>query len=218
MTLSSLQYTSSDGGTSYVIGHTRSDYLKGAAMPSEVFAAYLSKGGSLDDYEGMVEYATVTTEDRRIALNLREQPNTNSAILAELPFGTQVRVRIHSAGWSMVEVDGQTGYLMNQYLDFWKAPENLLDTGSTEQTDEAEAEDADARVAAIDTQYALVKPRKGSKASVYKEDSIDAKVLGSLKKGTKLKVLESVDGWNRISYKGHTGYMVDEDLKFIVQS
>ena len=233
-TLSALKYTSADGKSSYTIGHNKKDYLKGSALPCEKFATYVAKGGSLDRYKGMVEYATVTTEDDEVSLNLREQPNTSSAILEELSNGTQVRVKLHSAVWSMVQYDGKTGYLMNKFLDFWQGPKGMIKTSGSSSADEIEEEleeeleedeeeeeeedtsKTSESVKAIDTQYALVRPHKGSKAAVYKEDSIDAKILGGLKKGIKLKVLESVNGWNRISYNGHTGWMMDEDLKFVV--
>ena len=230
-TLTALRYTSADGSKSFTIGHNKKDYLSGAALPSELFSNYVAKGGSLTSYSGMVEYATVSTQDDEVFLNLREQPNTSSAILAEIPNGKQMRVKLHSAAWSMVICDGVTGYLMNKYLEFWQGPKNLLkDAGGEEETDieaveyaleeeeeeELENPPEDEAVKEIDTQYAVVRPHKGSKAAVYKEDSLDAKVLGGLKKGIKLKVLQSVNGWNKISYNGHTGYMMDEDLKFVV--
>ena len=232
-TLSALKYTSADGKTSYTIGHSKKDYLTGAAMPCEKFASYVAKGGSLTSFKGMVEYATVTTEGDDVSLNLREQPSTSSTILAELANGTQVRVKLHSAAWAMVQYDGKTGYLMNKFLEFWQGPKGLLAADDSsdeseieeeleEELDEEEEEEEEAtsgessEVKEIDTQYAVVRPHKGSKAAVYKEDSMDAKILGGLKKGIKLKVLESINGWNKISYNGHTGWMMDEDLKFVV--
>lgn len=230
-TLSALKYTSADRKSSFTIGHSKKDYLSGAALPSERFSNYITQGGSLDSYAGMVEYATVNTDDPEVFLNLREQPNTSSTILAEVANGTQVRVKIHSAAWSMVSCEGGTGYLMNKYLEFWQGPKNLLgqvgeedDAGEEaldEDLEDPDEEDEDVpeekrKVSEIDTQYALVRPHKGSKAAVYREDSLDAKVLGGLKKGIRLKVLESVNGWNKISYNGHTGYMMDEDLQFVV--
>jgi uncharacterized protein YgiM (DUF1202 family) len=38
--------------------------------------------------------------------------------------------------------------------------------------------------------------------------------LGHLADGVTVEVLETVNGWCHISYMGHEGYMVGEDLEF----
>ena len=50
---------------------------------------------------------------------------------------------------------------------------------------------------------------------MYEEDSADATVLGTLKNGTRVDVLQTIDGWSLISYQDHKGYMLEEDLQFI---
>lgn len=212
-----MKYSAVNGDTTFTLGYTKERYYDGAMLPAEAFYNYLNGGGSLTSYSGMSEYATVATESAEITLNLREQPNTSSAILAELEKGTQVPVKLHSAEWSMVTYQGQTGYLVNEYLEFWNAPTGSLGENEEEVSVEEEEPEVDMEHTPKmdDIQYAVVSALTGESAQVYSEGSIDADVLGSLKNGVRLTVVESIDGWNKIELQGHVGYMMDEDLQFV---
>ena len=209
-TISSLRYVSEGGGnTTYTIGYTASDYYSGADRPADKFSDYLASGGALDSYNDLVEYATVATGDDTLPLNLREQPNTDSEIEDMLPNGTQVTVRQHDSEWSLVDYNGTSGYLLNQYLEFWTGGENALQTVAGPAED-IEVEEDD------EIEHAEVACDDASKAPVYEEDSADAKVLGSLKNGTQVDVLQTMDGWSLISYQDHQGYMREQDLRFLM--
>lgn len=209
-TISSLKYVSQSGLSEYTIGYTAQDYLSGADRPADIFLDYLTSGGSLDNYDNLVEYATVSTDSDDVTLNLREAPNTESAILDVLKNGAQVRVLTHSEEWSQVSYDGATGYLLNRYLEFWNGGENALQ--------DKEEEDEPVIVEEVDQiEHAVVDCDSAKKAAVYAEDSADAKVLGGLANGTKVDVLQTRDGWSRISLQGHEGYMREQDLKFLVE-
>ena len=203
-----LKYTATDDGLTYTIGSTDKGYYDGANIPLEVFEDYLAADGSLDDYEGISTYAKVNTASDDISLNLREKPNTSSAILAELPNATEVKVLLQSTEWSLVDWEGRNGYLLNQYLEFWDGPdEEMTEEGEQDIPDE----DADnTRLSA------MVVAMSGDRAAVYDVDSDDGTVLGTLKNGIRLEVVESVGGWSKISYQDHIGYMKDEDLQFMV--
>ena len=209
-TISSLKYVSQSGSSEYTIGYTAQDYLSGADRPADIFLDYLTSGGSLDNYDNLVEYATVSTDSDDVTLNLREAPNTDSDILDVLKNGAQVRVLTHSGEWSQVSYNGATGYLLNRYLEFW--------TGGEDALQEKEEEDEPVIVEEVDQiERAVVDCDSAKKAAVYAEDSADAKVLGGLANGTKVDVLQTRDGWSRISLQGHEGYMREQDLKFLVQ-
>ena len=204
-----LNYTSQNSGYVYTIGYTVKEYYTGAIIQAEDFSEYLASNGSLDNYEGISTFARVNTEGPDVALRLREAPNTNSAIMAMVPYGTELRVRLRSTEWSLVEFDGQTGYLMNEYLEFWQA----IDEGgeSAYMSDEDIVAEGD-----NSTLPAVVHATTAPEAPVYDVDSDDANVLGHLKDGTRVEVVETVDGWSLISYQGHTGYMKDADLQFML--
>jgi len=198
-----LTYSVPDSSLTYTIGNTERGYYSGASIPAEVFEDYLASGGSLDDYDGISTSAKVRTDDADILLNLREGPNTSSAVLAKLPNETEVKVLLRSSEWSLVEWEDQRGYLMNQYLEF-------LDE-SEEEAGEVSEEDADTALLP-----AMVLAMEGASAPVFDVDSEDAKELGRLPNGTRVVVVETVNGWSLITYKEHNGYMRDEDLQFML--
>lgn len=209
-TISSLKYVSQSGSSEYTIGYTAQDYLSGADRPADIFLDYLTSGGSLDSYDNLTEYATVNTASDDVTLNLRESPNTDSEILAVLANGSQARVLTHSDEWSQVEYDGKTGYLLNQYLEFWTGDQNAI--AAREEEEEPVVVEELSQI-----EHAEVACDTAEKAAVYAEDSADAKILGGLQNGTKVDVLQTRDGWSRISLQGHEGYMREQDLKFLVE-
>ena len=214
--ISSLKYVSDSTGDSYTIGYTAKDYFSGADLPADRFSDYLTSGGSLDSYDNIVEYATVNTASDSVTLNLRESPTTDSAVLAELPNGTEAKVTSRSGDWSLVSINGQQGYLLNQYLEFRTGPEMTEADRAAAMEDDAFIDDVPEEDAPGQVEHAEVACDTAEKAAVYEEDSGDAKVLGSLKNGIRVDVLQTVGGWSLISYQDHQGYMREEDLRFLV--
>ena len=197
-----LNYTATDGQLAYTIGHTEEGYLKGASVPAEDFEEYLASGGSLDDHGLQDEMARVDTTGAGDKLNLRQAPNTESAVLTALPNGTEVKVLLRSAEWTLVESGEHTGYLMNRFLAF-----------EGEAVEAASAEE-EQKVSVM--LPAMVLAMDGGYAPVYDVDSEDAAELGRIKNGKRVMVVETSGGWSLISYKDHTGYMKDEDLQFML--
>ena len=202
-----LTYTDARTGDTYVIGCTPKQYYEGAQIHAEAFEVYLASGGSLDDFANLRTLARVNTEPG-VSLNLREAADTGSAVLAELASGTEAEVLERGEAWSHVEIDGAQGYLMNDYLVFRTAL-------AEEKAEEPSAEDAGVK-ADESLLPADVRGRGSDQAPVFDVDSDDADVLGHLKNGTRVDVVETVDGWSLILYKGHKGYMKDEDLQFML--
>ena len=199
-----LEYTAVDGEMLFTIGNTAEEYSAGASLPCETFEEYLASADSLESYEGICDYATVNTGEDHLKLNLRASPSTVGEIIAELENGTQLEVMLKTSVWTLVSFEGETGYLMNDYLDFWAGPEGLLE----EDTDDEPLEDDGFE----EVLYALVYDN----AYVYDIDSEDAQQIGKLAKGIQVQVLESDDSWSLIDYEGHQGYMHNEDLQFIL--
>ena len=185
-----LTYTSIDGYASYRIGHTETEYLLGE----------LSKAELIDlDIPDEDNTANVNTGQDDLKLNLRSAPGTDGDVIGMLPNGTQVRPLLDSGEWTLVDYNGLRGYLMRQYI--------------VRPTEEDKGQNDGQDHAAL---LAIVKPVHGSKAQVYDADSDDAVILGGLKGGVYVNVIESTEnGWSHISYQGHEGYMRDEDLVFL---
>ncbi|MBQ6372996.1 MAG: SH3 domain-containing protein [Clostridia bacterium] len=214
-TISSLRYTADDSELSHTIGYTAESYFSGADRPADVFEDYMKSGGSLTSYDGFKNYATVVLEDESLKLNLRESPDTSSNVLATLENGMQIEVLSDKEDWTMVEYNGQQGYLLSKYLELWTGPEGALDNSADDTEDEAllqelENEEDD------EVEHAEVSCDTDSKAAVYEEDFADAKVLGNLSNGTKVEVIRTKDGWSHIRFQGREGYMREIDLKFLI--
>jgi len=185
------------------VGNSGDDYRAGAELPCNLFADYLELNDSQVDVESLGSYVTVDTGEGNAPLNLRAAPDGESAVLATVDNGRDLRVVRRTGDWTQVTYQGQSGYLMNRYLMFWAGPKDALVT----------AVEAGAARSSF-TGYATVQSATDDEAAVYAEDSDDARVLGHLPDGASLEVLEMVGGWCRISYKGHEGYMAGEDLAF----
>ena len=198
--VSMLRYTGAQDGQIYTIGNTLEDYHSGANLPCEVFAEYLAANEQQVDVDALVNYVTVDTHGEGDAVNLRESDDADSAVLDMVENGKSLRALIRYSEWTQVNYHGQTGYLMNRYLNYWTGPEDALDS---ETYDDAEN---------FDPKRAVVKCAADGQAAVYAEDEDDAEVLGHLPDGTEVQVLDVLDGWCRVEYMGHTGFMIGEDL------
>lgn len=205
--LISATYSSTQSDQIYTIGVTMDSYRAGTPLPSTTFANYLANDGSLEDYEGVVDYATVNTGDDGTLLNLRATPSTNGDVIAELENSTQVKVLLKSAEWTLVECDAGSGYLKNDFLEYWQGPEDLMgdDAEESEVLDDYQ-----------ETVYAVVQVSGGGNADVFDIDSEDATKIGYLPHNTQVTIVKADDSWSLIDFQGHQGYMHNENLKFIL--
>lgn len=203
-----LRYSAVDSDKVYTIGNSIEDYRSGADFPSTVFAAYLAADGSLDNYEGICDYVTIATNDDNIALNLRSNPNDSADVITQIANGTQLKVLLESAKWTLVSYEGQQGYLLNDYLEFWSGPEDLLEEDETEIPDETDEADDIYDSPSTATVYA------DGNADVFDAAADDAERIGYLPHGTKVGIVRFEGDWCLIDYQGHQGYMSADSLQF----
>ena len=204
-----LTFSEVGGDQVYTIGNTLAEYQAGAPFPAETFAAYLANDGSLEDYEGISQYATVNTGSDGTLLNLRSTPSTSADVVSTLANGSELKVLLKSADWSLVESDSGSGYLMNDYLDFWSGPDDFF--GEEETVDAAE-DDA----GFVGSVTAVVYSGEAGTSDVFDLDSDDATKIGYLPDGTEVIVVESDDDWSLIDFQGNRGYMRNEELRFVL--
>ena len=210
--LISVTYTSATADQVYTIGVTLDSFRAGAQLPCTVFDDYLANEGSLEDYEGVANYATVSTSDDGVRLNLRATPSTSGEVIAELDNGTQLKVVLKSSEWTLVESEAGNGYLMNDFLDYWSGPEDYLGDGDGAfDSSEFLMEDDYAEVV-----YAAVQAASDGYAPVFDLDSEDANQIGALPAGAQVTIVKADDAWSLIDFQGHQGYMHNESLKFIL--
>ena len=124
-------------------------------------------------------------------LNMRSGPSTSSKTITTLKKGTKVDVLESKNGWDKIKYGSKTGYASNKYL---KAVPKKPTTPTTP-----------VKVIAKKQTTANLNMRSGPSTS--------SKTITTLKKGTKVDVLESKNGWDKIKYGSKTGYASNKYLK-----
>ena len=206
-----LTYTDA-AGTRYTIGKTPEQYAAGATYPYVEFANYLSGRGALTEFESVESYATVQTGGAE--LNLRSVPDSAGAVLARMQDGVRVHVIVQGIGWSLISTDGQRGYALNDYLEFFRGPKDYLG--------DALPEDATAdeylemfQHGCISGVCAIVTAEDG--APVYSESNGAGNQIGYLPVDLELKLISTSGGWSLIALGGNRGYMSNGALTFVAE-
>ena len=83
---------------------------------------YLPLSGLSEPRTDPVSAGTVTGMEDGTVLNLREQPDYQARVLGVYANGTPCRVLSRQDGWAQVEVDGQTGYFREEFLEEKELP------------------------------------------------------------------------------------------------
>ena len=136
--------------------------------------------------------ATVRT-NTGIGLNLREEPRMSGKLITSFKPGTKVTVTQKGSVWSRVNVEGVEGFMATEYLVFG--------TGSSSTT-------VSGKVAVVNN------PKSTQVLNLRQTASLDAKVLGSYRNGTKVTILKEGSTWHKVQVEdGQIGYMMAKYLK-----
>lgn len=159
-------------------------------------------------------------------MNIRLEPNTDSAILGVLNLGTKVSGRL-SDGWLAIEYNDDTAYISADYISQEEVEalpveeEPVEATGETaEETEEQKeetaeqaaaeaAQQAEEQAAALDNTYNNGQSVTGYTTislNVRDNPSMDSNVIGVYPQGTKISG-QSANGWVRVEYNGNTAYI-----------
>jgi uncharacterized protein YgiM (DUF1202 family) len=86
----------------------------------------------------------------------------------------------------------------------------------TEPDTEPETEsETDTELPPEEPESIWVKVTSKSNLNLRKEPNTTALVLTSLPNGTKVEVIEELDGWYKVTYKGHTGYISSKYVRVV---
>ena len=157
-----------------------------AGISGYVMSKYLSFPA--DNQAAPVSYAIVATQSG--PLNMRKQPTTGSSVVTQIPKGSRVGVIETVNGWSRVNYNGATGYVMASYL--------RQEGGSTPEPVQP---------------YAKV-TTSGGGLNLRETASADAKVLLSIPNGTVLEVLDAANGWVKVKHQSLIGYVMNRYVTF----
>lgn len=179
-----------DLGQGYVVNSLLS---KKKIAPSGNESTGTASGGN---YEAWVFNAA----DRKV--NLRKNPNTNAAVIAQYPSGTQVHVVSHGETWDKVQVGGNEGWMMNRFLSTSvPAPTPVVDPSVTPVPDGGNSY----------TAYVVSANKKG--VHVRKGNSKGYSVQFDVPYGAPVTVLKHDTKWDYIQYNGQKGYMDNSFLR-----
>ena len=135
------------------------------------------------------------------SVNLRAEASTDSERLALIYQGEALtQIESYDNGWSKVEYNGQTGYLMTEYLEGGSDA-----AGTSQEGGEASAEAGTSRNR---------QTRVLESVNLRAEASPDSERLALLYPGETVTEVESYDnGWSKVEYNGQTGYLMTEYLE-----
>ena len=127
-------------------------------------------------------------------VNLRTYANTSAPIIDQYSTGTKVFVLEHGPIWDKIQVDGNTGYMMTQFLT------RSVPAGTPSTTIKKGA-----------TEAYIVNPNQ-NKVNLRSSASKSGSVIGEYSPGTKVAVDEYGATWSKITVSGKQGYMMTQFL------
>ena len=154
-----------------------------------MYAQYLSGSAgtsSGDSSSSGTQRGVVNNPRDTQVLFLRESPSTDSKAIGQYRNGKTVTILSSANGWYKVQVDGKTGYMMARYV----------------------------KVNAATVSATLMNPNGNSIVNFRSAPSLNAKVLGTYKVGTKITVLEKGTDWCKVQIGEDVGYVSTWFIKF----
>lgn len=132
-----------------------------------------------------VQGGTVNTAS---AVNFRQEPSTESAVLDKLYNGTRVAVLDQKDDWYQVAYDGDVGYMSAQYIETQPVM-NIVCGGA--------------------------KVTASSSLNLRTGPGTEHNVLSKLSSGVVAKIIGINSGWFKVQYGGKTGYVSPEYVEVV---
>ncbi|WP_055070182.1 N-acetylmuramoyl-L-alanine amidase [Clostridium massiliamazoniense] len=118
-------------------------------------------------------------------LNVRDSASYSAKVLGTIKVGSSVSVIENMGEWSKVKYNNSTGYVLSKYVSFNGAVDSSK-TGTVITYD----------------------------LNVRDSASYSAKVLGTIKVGSSVSVIENMGEWSKIKYNNSTAYVLSKYIKF----
>lgn len=189
------------------------DYVESSVGKGYVRNSFISKkyvkasgtastGSSASSGKGTTAY--VTNPNGR-TVNLRRGPGKSYAVITEYKPGTKIGVLSKGTSWSKIEVNGVTGYMMNEYITTKKPAAAASPKPAGE----------------IDTSgwpsgfpyTAYITSKNGGSVNIHRDVGLGYANVARLKVGTQVSVVAWCSTkWCKITFDGKTGYVLTEYL------
>ncbi|MFJ8268028.1 SH3 domain-containing protein [Peribacillus asahii] len=147
------------------------------------------------------ETSTAVVNTNSSNLNVREKASTTSPRVGSLQKGAKVTVYSNTtSGWSQILHNKKRAYVLTKYLEFNQTSTTKLSTTSIKKS----------------TQTGTV---TGSSLNIRTGAGTNYKIIGSLKRGTKVTVYSTTkNGWSEIKYQNKKAYVATQYLKMNSQT
>ncbi len=160
-------------------------------------SGYLTITGSITGGQVEENTAAMVTSANGQPVRLRSGPHVNFPILATYPVGTPLTVLTTGDTWSQVNINGRTGYMMNDYIT------TSGNSGSS----------------SVPGGYtAYVVSGNGKTVVLRSGPSKQYGILASYNVGQKVSVINYGSTWCEINVNGLVGYMMTEFLSTVKPS
>lgn len=148
-------------------------------------------GGSSGGASSDLNIQAYVTSSNGASVRLRSGAGTGYSTLASYPVGTPATILSKSTYWFRVRIDGQTGYMMSQYLTTTKP------SGGSSP---------------VESYTAYVVSSNGGSVRMRSGAGTGYGTIAALSVGTQVTVLEEGATWSRIRYGSSNGYMMTQYL------
>ena len=147
--------------------------------------------------ETVQQTETLATKDR---VNVRAAADTESEKLGTLDQGTVVTRTAVDGDWSVIDYNGTTGYVKNEFLTY-----DLPDTTAENNSDSSSDNSDSTNSASIAEGTVIMLENTTNIRSGMSEDSSK---VGTAYAGEKVTVVMSyAEGWTKVKWNGETGYI-----------
>ena len=177
----------------YYPGITRTRYT----MTRTLLPSMDGTPGTPDEPVSDAKAAVVVLSNPLDSLNLRREANTSSAILAQMPHGTQVTLLEFGTAWSRVQYGTLSGYVKNEYLS--------VEGDGVEETPSIGHGKGSAVVALSDESQTL---------NLRAAPTTGSAVVARLRHGTVLAVLERYESWTYVAHGALNGYVMNDYIVY----
>ena len=74
---------------------------------------------STNEVDNMAKKSATVVAERGDSVNMRKRPNTAGSIVMKVPVGANVTVNENTSEWAQIVYNGNTGYMMTKFLEFF---------------------------------------------------------------------------------------------------
>ena len=184
-----------EGSWSQVKYGSRTGYVASTYLTTSASTATPEKPASTP--EDSVKGTYVTTAN----LNVRQGAGIGYALVTTIPNGTTVQASKKTGDWYYVTYNGKSGYVSAGYLK----------QTTTSPTAPVTPNDGDAGAGNAEVDYVVNTPSLNVRASA----STNATIIGSVKAGETLRVVQTSNGWHQIYIGNTTGFVSSDYVKTV---